>query len=179
MSITSNVLNPEGKVFFATWADTLRGDEYTQISSTLRDDSDGRCCLGVLCDLTNIGGDWKIKVAVSSEDWEFFSVDEANASSNPKAPFGSGHINSQDLFYYFEGDSKYEMPPDSVVKQLALNFNVNHESLDFFFSQLAEANDGGFFFDDIANLIDWAIDHNLDIDTLGDFLRSIDEDWEG
>lgn len=40
------------------WVKVLRSGKYPQIRGRLRDDYEGRCCLGVLCDAGDFGGEW-------------------------------------------------------------------------------------------------------------------------
>jgi len=43
------------------WLDRLRSGDYKQITGQLRDEENGRCCLGVLCDIyaeQNDDGEW-------------------------------------------------------------------------------------------------------------------------
>lgn len=49
---TDDRLNPEAK---AKWLEALRSGRYAQARESLRN-SDGFCCLGVLCDATNPNG---------------------------------------------------------------------------------------------------------------------------
>jgi hypothetical protein len=45
----------------AKWLEALRGGEYKQARYTLHSQSDGFCCLGVLCDIytKEFGGSWE------------------------------------------------------------------------------------------------------------------------
>lgn len=99
----------------------LRSGKYRQITGTLRDESDGRCCLGVACDvykqLTGKGR-WRRGVFTAGDSrsgvlptavQEYFGFNDANPvflienTLNPGFPvsFGAVSINDQ-LGYSFD-----------------------------------------------------------------------------
>jgi hypothetical protein len=53
------------------WLDRLRSGDYEQTTGQLRDNDNGRCCLGVLCDIyaeQNDDGEWDDETFVTSSD---------------------------------------------------------------------------------------------------------------
>jgi hypothetical protein len=53
------------------WLDRLRSGDYEQTTGQLRNNDNGRCCLGVLCDIyaeQNDDGEWDDETFVTSSD---------------------------------------------------------------------------------------------------------------
>lgn len=123
------------------WINALRSGEYNQGREKLRG-ADGFCCLGVLCDLY---------AKEHNTEWDFRSYDERSGEENPQ----------QYDYWYFEDQS--EFLPESVMKWAELETNnpvvrvdvEDNEDEDnrYYQDQIANVNDTGYNFLQIANLI--------------------------
>jgi hypothetical protein len=130
-----NKMNPEIK---QKWVDALRSGEYSQSDGKLRSHQ-GFCCLGVLCDLYSqepLTKGWKFKEAFEEENTQ-----------------------AKD-YWYFDGES--EFLPESVKEWAGLGFNnpqvkveleEDEEAL-FYFDEIANLNDAGYTFPQLANIIE-------------------------
>jgi hypothetical protein len=124
-------MNPQVK---ENWVNALLSGEYKQGTGNLKSGT-GFCCLGVLCDLY---------AKEHNEDWEtattFVSLDEENPKPHD--------------YWYFDGES--EFLPTKVMKWAGLDrFDPDielHDPVCTF--TLAELNDNGSTFGEIAKLID-------------------------
>lgn len=108
------------------WVAALRSGKYVQASGSLRKD-DGYCCLGVACDLSGQG------------EWQ-------------KEPWSSG---STYKAWHFDHEST--MLPDAVMDWLGMrdergSYTKNGETVAH--SSLSMANDTGYTFEQIADLIE-------------------------
>lgn len=64
--------------------DELRSGKYIKIKNKLRDDNNGRCCLGVMCDVYNeLGGFGRWDRMESKSDIFFISGDDFSCSMMP------------------------------------------------------------------------------------------------
>jgi hypothetical protein len=113
------------------WVAALRSGDYTQARSVLRKkDTNEMCCLGVLCDLytkANDDGKWIDKT----------DVVDANSST-------LGQV------FNYEGSEFVGMPPRDIIAWSGLSVN----RYDSFWGALAESNDTGSTFEEIADKIE-------------------------
>lgn len=137
--MVTNEFTPEQR----EWLDALKSGKYEQCKGLLHKAGDGYCCLGVAMDLAGLAND--------EEDQE----DENGVS-------------------YFDeegGDSNVELLP-SVTRKLQLNEHSGKIKDEYDFTQeglpnntLAELNDLGWTFTQIANLLEtqpWLFFENFD-----------------
>ncbi len=111
------------------WIEALVSGDYTQGREALRSADNAYCCLGVLCDLH--------RKATKKKGWDEFDPD--------------------DYGYYYAGENK-TLPPTVAVwagidPMLDLG-EIELESKRTKYNSLAEANDGGRNFKQIASLIE-------------------------
>ena len=128
-------MNPEVK---QKWIDALRSGKYEQGSEKLRSVS-GYCCLGVLCDLYAQEHDTQ---------WEFRGNEETN-------------LQPMDYWYY-EGES--EFLPESVMDWAELKTHnptvrvycedSDDEDTCYYNDEIANVNDSGYSFNQIADTIE-------------------------
>lgn len=118
------------------WVDALRSGEYQQATGRLRN-IHGFCCLGVLCDL--------YAQEPFNKGWMFRGEDE-------KYPL-------QEDYWVFDGES--ELLPSSVRQWAGLKSNCpdikvecEDEDEEYFYTTVAELNDDGTTFKQIADLIE-------------------------
>jgi hypothetical protein len=114
-----------------TWLPALRSGRYTQGKGRLRQNVDGIdqfCCLGVACDLTNFG------------DWSLEEIEMTDTTT--------------DTGYIYAGSSIY-LPSKAVKNFLDLESGYR-KPLDV--HTLAERNDSGDSFDEIADYIEAVCD---------------------
>jgi hypothetical protein len=118
------------------WLDALRSGEYQQGTGRLRS-IHGFCCLGVLCDLYS--------QEHFNRSWLFMGEDE-------KCPL-------QEDYWYFDGESEHL--PSSVRQWAGLKSNCpnieiesDDEDEDGMRASVAELNDNGATFNQIADLIE-------------------------
>ena len=112
------------------WIEALRSGEYTQSIGRLSDGRGGFCCLGVLCDIVNPDGWTEIPSYGMPPDDE---PQTAYRGSNPHETLGTG------------------LAPTSVWRgQAGLGDVLNQ-------STLANMNDNGFSFKEIADYIEGRI----------------------
>lgn len=127
-------MNPQVKEM---WVNALLSDDYEQGTGNLKS-AKGFCCLGVLCDLY---------AQEHNEEWQtstsFLGIEEENLRSTD--------------YWYFQGES--EFLPGRVMDWAGLNSNCpeikffdDEEELDYT-NTVAELNDDGMNFREIANLI--------------------------
>ena len=119
------MMNPEVK---AKWLDALRGGTYQQGVGKLRD-YDEYCCLGVLCDIAVEEG------AVPGARW----------TSEGEMAFIDAHG---------EADFSDDLPPRPVVDWAGLGDGNPSVWVDDLSQTLAELNDTGSSFEEIADLIE-------------------------
>jgi len=128
-------MNPEIK---QKWVDALRSGKYDQGSEKLRSHQ-GYCCLGVLCDLY---------AQEQNQEWEF------------QGAFEEENTQPTD-YWYFDGES--EFLPDSVREWAGMTFKNPQVRVDvspeededdwFYHDDIANLNDTGYTFNDLAKLI--------------------------
>jgi len=119
----------------AKWLQALRSGEYKQTRHTLRSCSGGFCCLGVLSDIyrKEVGGSW---------EWNYNADNAYSIVDEDREDFGTTE------------------PPVCVVEWAGLEernprvqLKINDDNF-FVFISLAELNDEGKTFNEIADLID-------------------------
>jgi hypothetical protein len=122
------------------WLDALRDGSYKQTRGTLQSQHEHFCCLGVLCDLAiKSGVDVEVLQPVGFEAW------------------GSGdtRADADEITY----DGIFEVLPPSVMKWAGLNdpnpdVNVSDIEGDVCNSNLADYNDSGASFEEVAKVIE-------------------------
>jgi hypothetical protein len=117
------------------WVEALRSGEYTQAQNVLRKpNTNEMCCLGVLCDLYTKenadGGQW--------------------ANTIEKVPANKGPDVTGQPFVNQDQESYAVMPPGEVKNWSGLGLN----RYDSFWGRLAEQNDAGATFNQIADLVE-------------------------
>lgn len=133
----------------AEWASRLLSGEFYQIYGRLSDGGDGRCCLGVACDVAadEVGGEWfKIQGTFTSDEVKF----------SPKDDFGSSMVLPEPVRKWF--DTSFANPdlfPNEFFwpqnKQGETNYDLETYSI-----TLSFLNDEGVPWEIIARLItDW------------------------
>lgn len=132
----------------AEWVGALRSGEYTQGTGRLRNDEGGRCCLGVLCDIAAAKGlgYWVQKESEGAPIWQFLaygSGDEIESGEAlPPSPVSKWAFGSDE-----QGYGKTDNP--SIPKSCGDEECGCKDSI-----SLAELNDGGASFAEIADLIE-------------------------
>lgn len=130
-------MNPEIK---KRWTDALRSGNYQQTTGVLhrfKDDNVGYCCLGVLCDLAAQEG-----VVNERQDGYEYSIFEDNIRPTYDGSATELPLSVQE----WAGFEKYESNP--TFKNQWVN-STGHG-----FNTLAEVNDNGGTFEDIAKIIE-------------------------
>ena len=119
----------------AKWLEALRSGKYRQSRYRLRSLDNGFCCLGVLCDIytKEVGGSWKLDKAGLSDSYEMVS-DSGHESVTSELP----------SFVRNWADLEWFNPQVHVAKG----------ECDFVPATLAELNDEGRSFKEIADIID-------------------------
>ena len=117
------------------WVNALRSGKYEQGSEKLRSVT-GYCCLGVLCD---------IYAQEHNTQWEFRGDEEINPQS-------------QDYWYF---DEHSEFLPESVMNWAELKthnptvrVHCDDEDTRYYTDEIANVNDSGYDFSQIANIIE-------------------------
>ena len=117
------------------WVNALRSGKYEQGSEKLRSVT-GYCCLGVLCD---------IYAQEHNTQWEFRGDEEINPQS-------------QDYWYF---DEHSEFLPESVMNWAELKthnptvrVHCDDEDTSYYTDEIANVNDFGYDFSQIANIIE-------------------------
>ena len=127
-------MNPEIK---QKWVDALRSGKYDQGSEKLRSHQ-GYCCLGVLCDLYS---------QELNQEWEF------------RGAFEEENTQPTDNWYF---DNASEFLPESVREwagfslpspQVRVDVTENDDEDDWFYDDIANLNDTGYTFNDLAKII--------------------------
>jgi len=127
-------MNPEIK---QKWVDALRSGKYDQGSEKLRS-RQGYCCLGVLCDLYS---------QEQNQEWEF------------RGAFEEENTQPTDNWYF---DNASEFLPESVREwagfslpspQVRVDVTENDDEDDWFYDDIANLNDTGYTFNDLAKII--------------------------
>lgn len=121
------------------WVKALLSDKYSQDTSYLKTD-DGFCCLGVICDIEGV--EWSEETKSGERGYMFGKEGEAEGLNVALMErYGLNGIQGQlnDTIYWIEGEWQREVPPEQY----------SYSSYD----GLAEANDDGRSFKDIADLI--------------------------
>jgi hypothetical protein len=139
-------LKPEVK---EQWLTALRSGEYTQAQEYLRTADDGYCCLGVLCDLAVKGG----VIGEPHQDgpeavWEYGNFPDDSGTQLPQAV--------ADWAFGKEGDP-YLFTARSVnpgIGGSAREGTDPNPDTGRYYVSLAELNDEGSSFAEIANLIE-------------------------
>ena len=131
----------------AKWLEALRSGKYRQSRYKLRSLDNGFCCLGVLCDIytKEVGGSWKLDKAGLSDSYEMVS-DSGHESVRSELP--SFVRNWADLEWF---------NPQVHVAKGECDFPQVHVAkgeCDFVPATLAELNDEGRSFKEIADIID-------------------------
>jgi uncharacterized protein YeaC (DUF1315 family) len=137
-----NKMNPEIK---QKWISALRSGEYEQGDGKLYS-GQGYCCLGVLCDLYSKENNLK---------WEFRG-DDTIKTEDEIVP---SQLQKCDYFYF---DDESEFLPESVkewaelsVKNPQVRVEVEEcEGARFYFDEIANLNDAGYTFPQLANIIE-------------------------
>ncbi len=139
-----NKMNPEIK---QKWVDALRSGEYEQGNGKLYS-GQGYCCLGVLCDLYSKENNLK---------WEFRG-DDVIKTEDEVVP---SQLQKCDYFYF---DDESEFLPNSVQEWAQLSVNnpqvkveveeETEEEAFFYFDEIANLNDVGYTFPQLANIIE-------------------------
>ena len=118
------------------WVNALRSGEYQQGAGKLRN-SDGFCCLGVLCDLYS--------QEPFTKGWVFHGAFEEE--------------NTQPTDYWkFDGEK--EFLPKSVMEWAGLETNCpevaveDDDARESIYDSLANLNDAGYSFDALSNIIE-------------------------
>ncbi len=129
-----NKMNPEIK---EKWVSALLSGKYDQGDGKLRS-VNGYCCLGVLCDIYS---------HEHNQEWKFRGNEETN-------------LQPQDYWYF---DDESEFLPESVrdwagitQKSPYVKIDVqedNEEENWFYHEHVADLNDSGYTFTELANLI--------------------------
>jgi hypothetical protein len=123
------VLNKEN---VQKWVAALRSGDYKQTKGVLRkSDTNEMCCLGVLCDLyskENDKGKWGNHVG--------------------SVPFREGEVQGQ--VFDEDGTTFTSMPPPEVTNWSGMGLSRDNG----FWSNLADANDAGATFEEIADRIE-------------------------
>ncbi len=116
------------------WINALRSGDYEQSSGQLQD-TIGYCCLGVLCDVV------KYDVGL---DWEFVSGD---------GPYFDGEMSLLPHSVWNYVTDGLHLPSSPTTK---CDFNVENHLFDHYDSEasLAEINDEGASFEEIAQIIE-------------------------
>ncbi len=117
---------------FSNWIKALRSGEYDQIEGNLHDGGNGYCCLGVYCEISK-----------RQTKGKWFDTDSCS---------------------YFEDDEGYNdeaIPPPGVKNYFADSMNIEFDNAENFFDNLAGANDAGFSFDEIADIIEYCKKHHF------------------
>lgn len=137
----SDKMNPEIK---AKWVAALRSGDYKQGTGVLRSEWDEYCCLGVLCDIAEKEGVPMIVVEPAAD-----------------GDVSDGIVGA---YYYFDGDrdtGDYEITPSFVAGWAGLpSVNPSVELTDPYdedavvLESLADLNDGGKSFDEMADIIE-------------------------
>ena len=119
----------------AKWLEALRSREYRQSRYRLRSLDNGFCCLGVLCDIytKEVGGSWKHNKAEFSDAYDMVS-DSGHESVTSELP---SFVRNWAYLEWFN-------PQVHVAKG----------ECDFVPATLAELNDEGRSFKEIADIID-------------------------
>lgn len=120
------------------WAQALRSGMYDQSKHALRKE-DGFCCLGVLCDVLSgeVGGKWK-HTSSHLEDLEFHTA-------------ASEHPVTESLPKPVQKRAELDEPnPQVPVPENASDEHFRDEST----TTLAELNDQGYSFEEIADIIE-------------------------
>ena len=137
-----NKMNPEIK---QKWVNALHSGKYEQGNGKLYS-GQGYCCLGVLCDLYSKENNLK---------WEFRG-DDVIKTEDEVVP-----SEFQDCdYFYFDGES--EFLPESVKEWAQLSANnpqvkvklEDKEDARFYFDEIANLNDAGYSFTQLAEIID-------------------------
>lgn len=121
------------------WIAQLRNGKYKQTKHRLHS-SDGFCCLGVLCDITNSNG-WKLSTTVPPAS-TFEDVSAMTPSKMRAFEFGLRKSNG-----LFEPDEAFLKVFPKVAQCRAWN--------DFRQVALTDLNDEGFSFGEIADIIEY------------------------
>lgn len=107
------------------WLNALRSDEFTQGAGVLHSNDDTYCCLGVLCELY-------MRHSEENIDWRY---------DNHRAQ------------YYLFGEE--ELLPVKVMEWAGIEDNSGTINLsDMTYTTLAELNDSGYTFAELADLIE-------------------------
>ena len=115
------------------WVEALRSDRYKQTAALLRT-ATGFCCLGVLCDISGVGG-WVGKEYANGDNevvtqWEYLTAHDGGATILPYSIQNYGGMASDN---------------GETVTETGLNANA---------LSLAEMNDNGMSFAEIADYIE-------------------------
>jgi hypothetical protein len=122
------------------WIEALRSGMYDQSKLALRKE-DGFCCLGVLCDVLSgeVGGEWK-HTSSDLEDMEFHAAEASHpvTESLPKSVQERAEL-------------------DEPNPQVPVPENASDEYFEDDSTTLAELNDQGFSFEEIADVIEQSL----------------------
>jgi hypothetical protein len=128
-------MNPKVKT---KWLEALRSGEYRQARHRLRDDNDDFCCLGVLCDIytKEVGGSW---------EWEH---------SEHYDKGGAYKIVHEDCADLVTTSLPFCVREWAGLELSNPGVHVAKGDSDFVPTTLAQLNDGGKGFDEIADIIE-------------------------
>ena len=136
----------------AEWVEALRSGEYTQGTGRLRNDEGGRCCLGVLCDIAAAKGlgYWVQKEGDGGAPiWQFLAYGKGDEIESgealPPSPVSKWAFGSDEQGYG-KTDNPTVPAPSTCPDE---NCGCEPGTI-----SLAELNDGGASFAEIAALIE-------------------------
>lgn len=121
-------MNPELK---SKWLEALRSGRFEQATNALRSEA-GFCCLGVLCEISRMG-EW------NNEDYRLGSISFANILPKPVADAAGLLTRNPNIALDNLSEQQIQM-----IELKAYNGSIS----------LADLNDAGFTFTEIADLIE-------------------------
>ena len=123
------------------WIEALRSGKYERSTSMLRHKSYGFCCLGVLCDISNLGN-WELQE--NSDHYRYVIDEQRHSSFLPEQIVNRiGTSGTVDFSFEVEKISNETTRKEIRVTSGAINL-----------CSLSMLNDHGFTFEQIADLIE-------------------------
>ena len=124
------------------WVDALRSGQFKQGTGTLRNSDDEYCCLGVLCQLSELGT-WKAR---DTGSLEYIINNQQNTSTSYLPKEVATLLNLPEEFIYAYADSAVDIQLPSEL------LTLKDAGRDF--EKLSDLNDTGITFPIIASLIE-------------------------
>lgn len=136
----------------AKWLEALRNGKYSQTKHILKSDT-GMCCLGVLCDLyiaEHDGKEWTAREPAPNDSMIVATYKSIGALDNSEVVPPAEVVLWAGLEK--ENPDTYILPKDSMYGATAAFTNVDYGGL-----SLAELNDSGLTFPQIADVIEYLL----------------------